>query len=80
MLVGAPVGPPNKPLTLLSVSIGACRWRRIAIVREFCKRIVMPETKRMAEEANRIGQEAQEQAKRVIRLLGIPRLDFDHIW
>ena len=25
----------------------------------------MPETKRMAEEANRMGQEAQEQAKRI---------------
>jgi hypothetical protein len=35
-------------------------------VHEFCKEeVVMPETKRMAEEANRMGQEAQEQAKRV---------------
>ena len=32
----------------------------------FCKEeVVMPETKRMAEEVNRMGQEAQEQAKRV---------------
>jgi hypothetical protein len=38
----------------------------MAIVREFCKEeVVMPETKKMAEEATRMAQETQEQAKRV---------------
>jgi hypothetical protein len=39
---------------------------QVVVVREFCKEeVVMPEDKRMAEEANRIGQEAQERARRV---------------
>jgi hypothetical protein len=39
---------------------------QVVVVREFCKEeVVMPEDKRMAEEANRIGQEAQERAQRV---------------
>ena len=38
----------------------------VGVVREFSKEeVVMPETRRMAEEANRIGQEAQERARRV---------------
>jgi len=33
----------------------------VAVVREFCKEeVAMSETKRMADEANRIGQQAQE--------------------
>jgi hypothetical protein len=35
-------------------------------VREFCKEeVVMPETRKMAEEANKMSREAQEQARRV---------------
>jgi hypothetical protein len=38
----------------------------VGVVREFSKEeVVMPETRRMAEEANRIGQEAQDRAQRM---------------
>src|SRR4029079_4165400 len=41
------------------------RWTTcVAVVREFCKEEVpMQETKRMTEEANRMGQEAQERVQ-----------------
>jgi hypothetical protein len=41
---------------------------RVVVIREFCKEeVVMSETKRMAEEANRIGEEVQERTQRMGR-------------